>query len=90
MEAAFCFLRGNGENRRRKWIGRFYLSLRMNTLDKKEIKRQLVEMLEAGRSKTETFKALSGGAVKDRVLAAWIGGVRIRPSEQNIHSKSPC
>jgi hypothetical protein len=42
-------------------------------LDKKEIKRQVVQMLEAGRSKTETFQALSGGAVKDKVLAYWIG-----------------
>jgi hypothetical protein len=42
-------------------------------LDKKEIKRQLVAMLDAGRSKTETFKTFSGGAVKDRVLAYWIG-----------------
>lgn len=54
-------------------------------MDKKEIKRQLVEMLDAGRSKTETFKALSGGKVKDRVLAAWIGarpdpGLRARHS----------
>jgi hypothetical protein len=57
----------------------------MNTLDKKEIKRQLVEMLEAGRSKTETFKALSGGAVKDRVLAAWIGG-RPDPALRAKHS----
>ncbi|MDX9674126.1 MULTISPECIES: hypothetical protein [unclassified Pseudomonas] len=42
-------------------------------MDKKEIKRQVVQMLEAGRSKTETFQALSGGAVKDKVLAYWIG-----------------
>ncbi|MGE8148347.1 hypothetical protein ACQKP7_24645 [Pseudomonas frederiksbergensis] len=42
-------------------------------MDKKEIKRQIVAMLDAGRSKTETFKAFSGGAVKDRVLAYWIG-----------------
>jgi hypothetical protein len=42
-------------------------------LDKKEIKQQLVAMLQGGRSKTETFKALSGGAIKDRVLAYWIG-----------------
>ena len=55
-------------------MGRFVFCLRMNALDKKEIKRQLVEMLEAGRSRTETFKALSGGKVKDRVLAAWIAG----------------
>jgi hypothetical protein len=57
----------------------------MNTLDKKEIKRQLVEMLEAGRSKTETFKALSGGKVKDRVLAAWIGA-RPDPLLREKHS----
>ena len=42
----------------------------MRTLNKKEIKRQVSEMLDAGRSKTETFKALSGGAVKDKVLVA--------------------
>jgi hypothetical protein len=42
-------------------------------LDKKEIKRQLVAMLDAGRSRTETFKTFSGGAVKDKVLAYWIG-----------------
>jgi len=48
-------------------------------LDKKEIKRQAMQMLEAGRSKTETFKALSGGAVKDKVLAYWIGS---RPDPQ--------
>lgn len=41
-------------------------------MDKKEIKRQALAMLDAGRSKTETFKAFSGGAVKDRVLAYWI------------------
>lgn len=57
----------------------------MNTLDKKEIKRQLVEMLDAGRSKTETFKALSGGKVKDRVLAAWIGA-RPDPALRERHS----
>ncbi|WP_404943156.1 hypothetical protein [Pseudomonas fluorescens] len=57
----------------------------MSTLDKKEIKRQLVEMLDAGRSKTETFKALSGGKVKDRVLAAWIGG-RPDPALRERHS----
>jgi hypothetical protein len=45
----------------------------MRTLNKKEIKRQVSEMLDAGRSKTETFKALSGGAVKDKVLAYLIG-----------------
>ncbi|QJI39611.1 hypothetical protein HKK52_01305 [Pseudomonas sp. ADAK2] len=42
-------------------------------MDKKEIKRQLLAMLDAGRSRTETFKTFSGGAVKDRVLAYWIG-----------------
>ena len=42
-------------------------------MDKKESKRQLVAMLESGRSKTEIFKTLSGGEVKDRVLAYWIG-----------------
>ncbi|MFJ2365950.1 hypothetical protein ACIPIN_19960 [Pseudomonas sp. NPDC087697] len=41
-------------------------------MDRKEIKRQLEEMLEAGRSRTETFKAFSGGGVGDRVLAYWI------------------
>ncbi|RBL68868.1 hypothetical protein V9L13_03490 [Pseudomonas sp. RSB 5.4] len=48
-------------------------------MDKKEIKRQAMQMLEAGRSKTETFKALSGGVVKDKVLAYWIGS---RPDPQ--------
>jgi hypothetical protein len=48
-------------------------------LDKKEIKRQAMQMLAAGRSKTETFKALSGGTVKDKVLAYWIGS---RPDPQ--------
>ncbi|KPN91228.1 hypothetical protein [Pseudomonas nunensis] len=42
-------------------------------MNKKEIKQQITAMLDAGRSKTETFKAFSGGAVKDRVLAYWIG-----------------
>ncbi|MBK5302058.1 MULTISPECIES: hypothetical protein [Gammaproteobacteria] len=42
-------------------------------MDKKESKRQLVTMLESGHSKTEIFKTLSGGEVKDRVLAYWIG-----------------
>lgn len=42
-------------------------------MDKKEIKRQIVAMLDAGRSRTETFKAFSGGAIKDRVLAYLIG-----------------
>ncbi|MFJ4247386.1 hypothetical protein SAMN04488483_0532 [Pseudomonas helmanticensis] len=54
-------------------------------MDKKETRRQLVEMLEGGRSKTETFKALSGGAVKDRVLAAWIAG-RPDPALRDKHS----
>lgn len=54
-------------------------------MDKKEIKRQVFEMLDAGRSKTETFKALSGGKVKDRVLAAWIGG-RPDPVLRKRHS----
>lgn len=62
----------------------FYL--RMNTLDKKEIKRQLDEMLDAGRSKNETFKAFSGGAVKDRVLAYWIGS-RIDPQLRRQHAR---
>jgi len=57
----------------------------MSTLDKKEIKRRLVEMLDAGRSKSETFKALSGGKVKDRVLAAWIGS-RLDPALRKRHS----
>ncbi|WP_025109082.1 hypothetical protein [Pseudomonas sp. H1h] len=48
-------------------------------MDKKEIKRQAMQMLEAGRSKTETFQALAGGAVKDKVLAYWIGS---RPDPQ--------
>lgn len=47
--------------------------LRKNTLDKKEIKRQVGAMLAAGHSRAETFKALAGGSVKDRVLATWIG-----------------
>jgi hypothetical protein len=55
-------------------------------LDKKEIKRQLVAMLDAGRSKTETFKAFSGGAVKDRVLAYWIGA-RPDPALREKHSR---
>ncbi|WLH38438.1 hypothetical protein PSH79_16700 [Pseudomonas sp. FP2196] len=54
-------------------------------MNKREIKRQLVEMLDAGRSKTETFNALSGGKVKDRVLAAWIGG-RPDPILRKRHS----
>jgi hypothetical protein len=54
-------------------------------LDKKEIKRQLAAMLEAGRSKTETFKAFSGGAVKDRVLAYWIGA-RADPALREKHA----
>ncbi|PKA72849.1 hypothetical protein [Pseudomonas sp. Irchel 3E19] len=54
-------------------------------MNKREIKRQLVEMLDAGRSKTETFNALSGGKVKDRVLAAWIGG-RPDPTLRKRHS----
>ena len=33
-------------------------------------------MLEGGHSRSETFKALSGGKVKDRVLAGWIGARR--------------
>jgi hypothetical protein len=45
----------------------------MNTLNKKAIKRKVVEMLESGHSRTATFNALSGGKVKDRVLAGWIG-----------------
>lgn len=51
----------------------------MSTLDKKEIKRQVGEMLGAGRSKTETFQALSGGALKDKALAYLIGS---RPDPQ--------
>jgi uncharacterized membrane protein len=58
----------------------------MKTLDKKEIKRQLDEMLDAGRSKTETFKAFSGGAVKDRVLAYWIGS-RIDPALRRQYAR---
>ncbi|MET0845863.1 MAG: hypothetical protein ABWY46_06685 [Pseudomonas sp.] len=54
-------------------------------MDKKEIKRQLVAMLDAGRSKTETFKAFSGGAVKDRALAYWIGA-RPDPALREKHS----
>lgn len=42
-------------------------------MNKKESKRQLVAMLESGHSKSEIFKTLSGGEVKDRVLAYWIG-----------------
>ncbi|RON10080.1 hypothetical protein BK659_09260 [Pseudomonas brassicacearum] len=41
-------------------------------MDRKKIKRQLEEMLEAGRSRTDTFKAFAGGEIKDRVLAYWI------------------
>nr|WP_095118281.1 hypothetical protein [Pseudomonas sp. Irchel s3f10] len=42
-------------------------------MNKQAIKRKVVEMLDSGHSRTETFKALSGGKVKDRVLAGWIG-----------------
>jgi hypothetical protein len=45
----------------------------MNTLNKQAIKRKVVEMLDSGHSRAETFKAFSGGKVKDRVLAGWIG-----------------
>ncbi|PRB45897.1 hypothetical protein CQ009_21670 [Pseudomonas sp. MYb2] len=45
-------------------------------MDRQAIKRRVVEMLEGGHSRSETFKALSGGKVKDRVLAGWIGGRR--------------
>ncbi|MBR7198283.1 hypothetical protein [Pseudomonas sp. 14A] len=42
-------------------------------MDKKEIKRQVGAMLAAGHARAETFNALAGGSVKDRVLATWIG-----------------
>lgn len=42
-------------------------------MDKKETRQQVVAMLDAGHSRSETFKAFSGGAVKDRVLAYLIG-----------------
>ena len=42
-------------------------------MDKQQIKRKVAEMLNGGHSRAETFKALSGGKVKDRVLAGWIG-----------------
>lgn len=45
----------------------------MSQLDKKETKRQVGEMLDTGRSKTETFQAFSGGALKDKALAYLIG-----------------
>jgi hypothetical protein len=52
-------------------------------LDKKEIKQQITRMLEAGRSKTETFQAFSGGAAKDRLLAFWIASY----SDQNLYEQ---
>lgn len=45
----------------------------MSQLNKREIKRQVGVMLSAGHSRAETFRALAGGNVKDRVLATWIG-----------------
>ncbi|RON50225.1 hypothetical protein [Pseudomonas frederiksbergensis] len=54
-------------------------------MDKKEIKRQVAAMLDAGRSRTETFKAFSGGAVKDRALAYLIGS-RPDPALNAKHS----
>ncbi|WP_213939085.1 hypothetical protein [Pseudomonas sp. dw_612] len=54
-------------------------------MDKKEIKQQIVAMLDAGRSKTETFKAFSGGAIKDKVLAYWIGS-HLEPARQEQHA----
>jgi hypothetical protein len=45
---------------------------KMNNLSKVEVKQKVAEMLDAGTSKTEVFKTLSGGAVKDRVLAYYI------------------
>jgi hypothetical protein len=41
----------------------------LNNLTKVEIKQKVAEMLDAGTSKTEVFKTLSGGVVSDRVLA---------------------
>jgi hypothetical protein len=41
-------------------------------MDKKEIKRKASEMLNAGKPKSEVFKALSGGSVKDNQLAFFI------------------
>jgi hypothetical protein len=89
VEAAFCFPGSNkatlicGSRLARTFL--IWVAQERSTLDKKEIKRQLVEMLEAGRSKTETFKAFSGGAVKDRVLAYWIGA-RPDPALREKHS----
>jgi hypothetical protein len=55
----------------------FVLPDRRNTLDKKESKRQLVAMLESGHSKTEIFKTLSGGEVKDPVLTLIGAGITL-------------
>ena len=41
-------------------------------MDKKGIKRKVTEMLNAGNPKSEVFKALSGGVVKDNQLALFI------------------
>ena len=54
-------------------------------MDKKEIKRQVMAALDAGHFKTATFKAFSGGVVKDRVLAYWIGA-RPDPALREKHS----
>jgi len=41
-------------------------------MDKKEIKRKVSELLNAGNAKNEVFKALSDGHVKDNQLALFI------------------
>ena len=52
-------------------------------MDKKEIKQQVTRMLAAGRSRTETFQAFTGGAAKDRLLAHWIATY----SDQNLYEQ---
>lgn len=41
-------------------------------MDKKEIKQKVAELLNSGKSKSEVFKTLSGGVVKDNQLALFI------------------
>jgi len=41
-------------------------------LDKKEIKKEVTEMLNSGKPKSEVFQTLSGGVVKDNQLAIFI------------------
>ncbi len=41
-------------------------------MDKKEVKLKVAELLNAGNSKNEVFKMLSGGVVKDNQLALFI------------------